>query len=93
MKLEIHLTDLDALRFIPTEIFDDEGNVVGKITDEDYQEEVKRREGKIIIRLFAYCDNKVASFESPIIGPDERAWALEALFHSLAVSVQRNFYA
>ena len=82
-----NLSTLDALRFIPTETFDDEGNSTGPLDPAEHAAAVAFYTGRVIYRVRVVCAHKHAAFESAPVLPEGREQALTEVLTLAAKSL------
>jgi hypothetical protein len=84
MKFGISLHKFDPTLRIPTEEFDDNGNVIGSISEEEWDRLHKEYEGKIRIGAQVVLDGKYLRLESRIVPPEDEKLAVEELMTMIA---------
>lgn len=96
-KVEIDIQELDAAQLVSREVYDDQGNIVGTLNDEEYDKEVKEAEGRVFFGLTASIDGQHVRIRSGISSPNldtqrnERAFILAQGFAQIGDSIYKNF--
>lgn len=91
-RLELHIREINAEYFTP-EIFDEYGEPLRPMTDEECEAEFERRAGRTYFRITAAYGQKRNAVESPMILAKDREEALQSVFSALARSFFHHYHS
>ncbi len=77
MKIEITIDEVDALLTVTPNRWDNEGNRVEDMPDEEFSQLVDEVKGKTYFHIHAYCNGKMRAIRSPLSITEKRRETLE----------------
>lgn len=93
----IEIKELPAEQLVSRDIYDEEGNITGQISNEEYDQQMKEAQGRVFFGLLVTVDEKVIQLRSEISSPnpdtqrEERAFMLSQGLARIGDSIYRNF--
>lgn len=83
LEVTISIQESEGISKIMPFIFNDEGKVIGDMTDEEFEAKRKDLEGKTLFRVLVYCGTKQIWLDSPIVPAEGRSNALAEVMEQI----------